>query len=158
MMKARRIDIIVLGCGNCPYAQMEPEVSCGDTFCTCEGEGFHLNHEIYANKVHKDCPLEEIEIKEIPLASGGNELLGALGLDPNTTAGVACCDDEGIKFNRFGCTQVVEVSGIPDEWLDKLVLSKEEKEQLQKDEDNWIAAMIEETGADVVEVADQLGK
>jgi len=139
---------------------MEPEVSCGDTFCTCEGEGFHLGHEVYMNKVHEKCPLEEIEIKEIPLASGGDELLDALGLNPATTAGVACCDsdDEDINFNRFGCSQMVEISGIPDEWLDKLILSKEEKEQLQRDEDAWIRAMIEETGADVIEVADQLGK
>lgn len=157
-MKARRIDIIVLGCGNCPYAQMEPEVQCGDTFCTCEGEGFPLEHEVYANKIHKDCPLEEVEIKETPLASGVDELFAALGLDPNTTAGVACCDDEDINFNRFGCAQMAELSGIPDEWLDKLIISKEEKEQLQRDEDAWIRAMIEETGADVVEVAGQLKK
>lgn len=155
-MKARKIDIIVIGCRGCPYAQMEPEVSCGDTFCTCEGEGFHLNHEVYDNKVHKDCPLEEIEIKEIPLASGGNELFSALGLNPNTTAGVACCDDEDTKFNAFS-TQMVELSGIPDEWLDKLIISKEEKDQLQRDEDAWINAMIEETGVGV-EVAGQLKK
>ena len=148
-MKVRRIDTIVTGCGSCPYAHFESEV--GETFCTYPEEAFPLNHIVYANVVHKDCSLPEEEL------STEQEVREALGLDPNTTAGVACCADEGIKFNSF-CAQMVEVSGIPSEWLDKLVLSKEEKEKLQRDEDAWINAMIEDAGADVIEVADQLDK
>jgi hypothetical protein len=144
-MKARKIDKIVLGCGDCPYAHFESEV--GETFCTCEEEAFSLNHMVYHNQIHKDCPLDEIEIKEIPITPG-DEFLNALGLDPNTTAGVACCDDEDISFNRFGCAQMMEVSGIPPEWLDKLVLSEDEREKIQKIEDEWIEGMINECGVE----------
>ncbi len=140
-MKTRRIDVIVTGCGRCPYACGMGDQCNFDTICTASKDKFSLGHEVCTNMVHENCPLPEEEMNDEKI------LREALGLDPNTSAGVACCDDEDTKFSLY-CAQMAVLNGIPTEWLDTLIISEGDKVRLQEVEDEMIERMLNECGVD----------
>lgn len=148
-MKVRRIDRLVSGCQNCPYCH-EVEDMQTHTYrscCVAQDEDGHPDEPFLLNLatevIHENCPLPEEEIREVAITQG-KDLLQALGLDPHTTAGVACCPDVDIDFNQQNTQQFPTIQGIPDEWLDKLVLSDSEKAKLQEDEDARINELLED--------------
>jgi hypothetical protein len=118
---ARKIDITVATCFECPYCHFEAEV--GEHFCVATSDGLDLSSTININKViHRECPL--------PFTFTDDELLDRVG-GMYRAGGITGADAKkllkDIGESDFKCTalQVTEVNDCPEEWIAQIISEEE---------------------------------
>ena len=141
---ARKIDLTVGTCFECPYCHFEAEI--GEHFCVATPVGLDLSLTSFRKDIHIDCPLPFVRSVEEDVATTEGLLDrvgemyragGILGKDAKKLL-----EDISKEPTSFKCTalQVTELNDCPEEWIKQVV---HDEEVLDKREGREILTDVE---------------